>query len=101
MLEKRWPGSIELGDRIVQHRQEAAISRDTLANLAGVDQSNLGRIERGVVNPSFYTLVRIAGTLEVDVGDLVRGINSKMLPPHVSVLTAREFAQERRRRAEE
>jgi transcriptional regulator with XRE-family HTH domain len=98
MPEKRWPGAIELGRRISQARQKDGVSRDTLAALAGVDLSNLGRIERGVVNPSFFTLVRIAGSLEIDPGDLVRGINADMLPPHAGVLTAREFADERRKR---
>ncbi|HEY5222958.1 MAG TPA: helix-turn-helix transcriptional regulator [Microbacteriaceae bacterium] len=99
MPEKRWPGALELGRRIVKQRQLDGLSRETVAALAGVDLSNLGRIERGDVNPSFFTLVRIAGTLGIDVAELVAGIGVEMLPPHTAVLTAREFANERRRRA--
>jgi len=92
MPGKLWPGATELGRRITQARQRDGVSRDTLAALAGVDLSNLGRIERGVVNPSFFTLVRIAGSLEIDPGELVRGITADMLPPHAAVLTARKFS---------
>jgi len=82
----------------VKARTKAALSRDDLANLAGVDVSNLGRIERGLVNPSFFTLVRIASSLDVDVAKLVKGIGADMLPPTAVTFTARQFREEQERR---
>lgn len=61
-----------------------------------MDLSNLGRIERGTINPSFYTLVRIAASLGIDPGDLVRGIGKDMLPPRAEVLTVKEYARAKR-----
>lgn len=86
-----------MGRRIVEARRRVAATREDLATLAGVDLSNLGRIERGTVNPSFYTLVRIAASLGIDPGDLVAGIGMEMLPERAEVLTVQEFAKARRR----
>lgn len=94
--DRRWPGSVELGRRIVEARRRVAATREELATLAGVDLSNLGRIERGTINPSFYTLVRIAVSLGIDPGDLVRGIGEDMLPPRAEVLTVQDYARAKR-----
>lgn len=101
MPETHWPGLIELGRRVVEARNRATLSREDLANLAGMDVSNLGRIERGLVNPSFLTLVRIASSLDMDVGELVGRIGKDMLPPSVVTFSAREFREERERRIRE
>ncbi|HWD62055.1 MAG TPA: helix-turn-helix transcriptional regulator [Humibacter sp.] len=96
MPDNRWPGSVELGERIAKARERAAISRQELANLANTDVSNLSRIENGFGNPGFYTLVRIAASLGVDPADLVKGIGVDMIPSAAEVLTVREWAAARR-----
>ena len=98
MPDKRWPGSIELGQRIAKARERAALSRQELANLANMDLSNLSRIENGLGKPSFYTLVRIAARLGVDPGALVKGIGIEMIPEAAEVLTVREWAAAQRQR---
>lgn len=45
-------------------RAKAGISQKELAELTGIDQSDISKIERGVANPSVNTLNRIAVALD-------------------------------------
>jgi transcriptional regulator with XRE-family HTH domain len=87
------------GDRLRQLRLKAACSQEEIANLAGMNVSNYGKIERGLGNPELHTLIRLATVLGVDVGELLAGITSDALPEKRRVFTARDFVQERSRRA--
>ncbi|MDI2097567.1 hypothetical protein [Ruicaihuangia caeni] len=51
-------------------------------------------------NANFLTIVRIAAALEIDPGELVRGIGVDSLPERRHQLTASELLRERERRAE-
>jgi transcriptional regulator with XRE-family HTH domain len=42
-----------------------------LADAAGIHVNHLGGVERGVRNPNYSTLVRIAGALSLSLGALV------------------------------
>jgi len=57
-----------LGEAIRQLRREAGLSQEQLAELAGTDLTQIGGMERGVRNPSYSTLVRVATALQVRVG---------------------------------
>jgi transcriptional regulator with XRE-family HTH domain len=46
------------------------MSQEELAHLAGIAVSQVGRIERGVLNPSISTLFAIARALEVEPKEL-------------------------------
>jgi transcriptional regulator with XRE-family HTH domain len=46
------------------------MSQEELADAAGTDLTQVGGIERGVRNPSYTTLLRLAAALETTVGDL-------------------------------
>ncbi len=48
---------------VASARAEAGISQKELAELSGMDQSDISKIERGVANPSVDTLDRIAKAL--------------------------------------
>lgn len=48
---------------VASARAAAGISQKQLAQLTGIDQSDLSKIERGVANPSVATLERIAKAL--------------------------------------
>ncbi len=84
-----------LGERIREHRLAFAISQDDVANLAGMNVSNYGKIERGLSNPTFHTIVRIAAVLGVDPAVLVARLDESTLPPTAETFTAREFVLER------
>jgi transcriptional regulator with XRE-family HTH domain len=87
-----------LGERIRQVRLRLAISQDDVANLAEMNVSNYGKIERGLSNPRFHTLVRIAQVLGVDPGVLVKGIPGDSLPGTSHSFTAKDFVRERQTR---
>lgn len=89
-----------LGERVREHRLTFALSQDDVANLAGLNVSNYGKIERGLSNPTFHTVLRIASVLGIDPSVLVQGLDSSTLPPTVETFTARDFVRERRIRVE-
>jgi transcriptional regulator with XRE-family HTH domain len=53
-------------------RVKRALSQEALAVDAGVDRSYVGRIERGVENPTVETLDKLALALEVPPAELLR-----------------------------
>ena len=87
-----------LGERIRERRLTFAISQDDVANLAGMNVSNYGKIERGLSNPTFHTVVRIAAVLGVDPGSLLEGLDESTLPRTAETFTARDFVRERTKR---
>ena len=68
-----------VGERIRDVRTKVGISQVDLADLSLVHVANLGKIERGLTNPSLATLARIATALDTTLADLV----STVLPEHV------------------
>ncbi len=57
-----------LGEAIRRLRNEAGLSQEQLAELAATDLTQIGGLERGVRNPSYSTLLRLAAALQVQVG---------------------------------
>ncbi|VUZ28881.1 Uncharacterised protein [uncultured Comamonas sp.] len=45
-------------------RTERGIAQETLANLAGIERSHMGKIERGEHAPTLAVIFKIAGALE-------------------------------------
>ena len=87
-----------LGGRIRIRRVKLACSQEEIAHLAGMNVSNFGKIERGLGNPNFHTLVRIASVLGIDPAVLVARIGADTLPDLAETFTAADFIRERRRR---
>lgn len=94
-----------VGERIRSIRLSLALSQVDLADLALIHVANLGKIERGLSNPSLDTLARIATALDTTLAEVVQDV----LPEHVpapdrqvtaaDLLAARaEHGSERRRR---
>ncbi|MFC6355080.1 helix-turn-helix domain-containing protein [Luethyella okanaganae] len=88
-----------LGARVRESRLRLGLSQEDVADLAEIHVTNLGKIERGQANPSLTTIVRVAGVLDVDPGDLVRGIGLDHLPPRSHRLTAADLIRERKARS--
>jgi transcriptional regulator with XRE-family HTH domain len=63
----------ELGGRIRTLRERRRLSLRTVAEAAGVSESFLSQIERGVASPSVASLRRVAGALGESVGALFEG----------------------------
>jgi transcriptional regulator with XRE-family HTH domain len=64
----RSPQLAALGESLRQLRLEAGLSQEQLAERAGTDLSQVGGIERGLRNPSYTTLSRLATALDATVG---------------------------------
>jgi transcriptional regulator with XRE-family HTH domain len=55
----------------VRHfRHELGLSQEALAQKAGLHRTYVGSIERGEQNPSFETLMRLIGALEISLSEL-------------------------------
>jgi transcriptional regulator with XRE-family HTH domain len=63
-----------LGERVREHRQALGLSQEALGDVSGLHWTFVGQVERGQRNISLHNLLRLAQALEVDPGDLVRGL---------------------------
>jgi transcriptional regulator with XRE-family HTH domain len=59
-----------LGGRVRTRRERLSFSQTTLARRAGVHPNVVGRLERGIYNPSVLKLLAIARALRVLLRDL-------------------------------
>ena len=62
--------ALELGRRIRTLRLERGLTLQAVAGSAGVSQSLISQVERGLASPSISTLRRIAGALDVPIAAL-------------------------------
>jgi transcriptional regulator with XRE-family HTH domain len=60
-----------VGARIGRIRQQRELSRRVVAELAGIHENTLKKIEGGKSNPTLSVLLRIADALGVKIHDLV------------------------------
>jgi transcriptional regulator with XRE-family HTH domain len=61
----------QLGKSIVALRKKYNISQADLSYEADIDLSTLSRLERGILNPTYLTLYKIAKALKTPVKDLL------------------------------
>jgi transcriptional regulator with XRE-family HTH domain len=64
----RSPEHQALGEAIRRLRTTAGLTQEQLADRMATDLTQIGGIERGVRNPSYTTLVRLAAALGTPVG---------------------------------
>lgn len=57
----------EFGNNLRRIRKEKGLSMETVANEAEIEYRQLGRIERGEVNTTIISLLRISKILNVDM----------------------------------
>mgnify|MGYP002479078192 CR=1 FL=1 len=62
-------------------RVKRALSQEALAVDAGVDRSYVGRLERGVENPTVETLDKLAAALQVAAAELLPVPKAGEKPP--------------------
>lgn len=60
----------DMGKRIREKREERGWSQERLAIEANIDNSHLGKLERGEGNPTVKLVFRIAQALEIDFQEL-------------------------------
>ena len=49
-----------IGGYIARKRKEQNLTQEQLAQVTGIDQANISRLENGTANPSLRTLKRLA-----------------------------------------
>ncbi|WP_298972391.1 helix-turn-helix transcriptional regulator [uncultured Psychrobacter sp.] len=62
---------IAFGKRIRDVRRSKGISQEMLAEMAGIDRSYMGNIERGEKNITLKKAYEICDALEIEIQDLV------------------------------
>lgn len=65
------PNLEKIGKLIRSAREEQGYSQDEFAAEAGLGRTYYGRVERGEQNISIQNLIRIAITLQVELGALI------------------------------
>jgi transcriptional regulator with XRE-family HTH domain len=64
----------QFGQRVRTQRQKLNLSQEALAAKADMDRAFLSGIERGLENPSLFTIQAIADALEIRIGSLMKNI---------------------------
>ncbi|MFF0492509.1 helix-turn-helix domain-containing protein [Nocardia sp. NPDC004068] len=62
------------GERVVARRNELGLNQERAAEACGVHWTYLGQVERGRRNISLHNILKIAQGLQVDPGELVKGL---------------------------
>lgn len=57
-------------------RAERGIAQESLANLAGIERSHVGKVERGEHMPTLAIIFKIAGALECSVAELMASMEA-------------------------
>jgi transcriptional regulator with XRE-family HTH domain len=66
-----------LGQEIRERRVQKQLSQESLAGLAGIHTNVVGRLERGIYNPTVLVLQAIAVKLNVSLKDLMAGAEDR------------------------
>ena len=61
---------LPVGERIRALREQAGVSQEEFAEIAGLDRAYYGGVERGERNIAAINLIRIAVALKIEVGEL-------------------------------
>jgi transcriptional regulator with XRE-family HTH domain len=69
------------GENILRVRQARKLSQESLAERAEVHRTQISLIESGQREPRIFTLLRLAGALEVDASTLLEGVAWKPAEP--------------------
>lgn len=60
----RDPRLVAFGAKVRALRKEKGLSQEALSNLAGIDRSYMGQIERGEINLTLTKIYQIANALD-------------------------------------
>ena len=80
------------GRRVREARIALGLSQEDIAGLADMHVTNYGRVERGEANSELHTIVRLATALNVDPGELMKGLyGADMLPDRSRAYSVADF----------
>lgn len=70
-MEKRYKTEIKaFGKRLKSIRQKKGLTQLDLELESGISRTEISRIENGLKNIEFYTIVKLAEALDVTLGEL-------------------------------
>ncbi len=75
-MPKRDPVLTRLGLNIRQRREQLELTQERLAERAGLDPTYISDIERGLRNPGFKNVARLAKSLGLTAAGLCEGVDS-------------------------
>ncbi|MFM1659781.1 helix-turn-helix domain-containing protein [Pseudomonas aeruginosa] len=64
-------------------RMERGIAQELLANLAGIERSHMGKVERGEHMPTLAIIFKIAGALDCSTAELMAATESQLAASRV------------------
>lgn len=62
------------GENLTVYRRRAGLSQEELGFRASLHRTEIGQLERGVRLPRIDTLIKLAGSLSIPPGDLLKGV---------------------------
>ena len=68
------------GGIVREARLAAGISQEALANMANVERSYYGRIERGESQPTLFVILKVCAALGQDSGRIVGMVEASLTP---------------------
>ncbi len=81
----------ELGSKLKEIRKIKGFTQEVLAEKAKLNYKYLGELERGKVNVSLDSLLRISQALEINIGDLFRRKEETILQIIFSKMSSQDF----------
>jgi transcriptional regulator with XRE-family HTH domain len=76
LTDKRIPQvdiAARFGENLTLYRRRAGLSQEELGFRASLHRTEIGQLERGVRLPRIDTLIKLAGSLSIPPGDLLKG----------------------------
>lgn len=70
-MSAKAPELLRLGKNIRKVREKRGFSQDVLALEIGLGRSYYGSLERGEINPSILTLIKITNVLDVELAAIM------------------------------
>lgn len=84
-MHEKHPNLVKIGKKIRELRKQKGFSQEDFAARVQLGRSYTGRLERGEVNISIQTLIRIAFVLHVEVFELIPSLRALKKPdPKIS-----------------
>lgn len=78
LMEERYSKEILLfGKKLRQIREEKELSQLDLELKAGIDRTEISRIENGLRNIEFLTIVKLATALEIEISSFFSSASDK------------------------
>jgi transcriptional regulator with XRE-family HTH domain len=70
--------ALAFGATVRAIRSEQGVAQETLAHLAGIERSHMGKVERGEHMPTLALILKISRALNVSAGELMTGTEKRL-----------------------